>query len=302
MAVLVVTGTCAACRPKPPNNGPIEYVGGTDPHPGVPVDAIPAPTPPTSPRETEAEAIRLELATNIRKQIKSDPVGALLDLGLRVDDFDPIARTLHAKWRESNPERQPVAAPRLDLDVGASAAASPSPSGPRIQVRNGCILGDRTLLFHVAFDVAYSASQSHSAYKSRQLYQFKCELRDGMCSGMRLNLDELDAGGTLDAWDLDEIGPRAVLTATGSTFVVKWPTLRTFSLDLSRRYGVVRYVESGEGLVAGHVEGRAESVCDLGDVRTCSRDADCLPASECLGSHKCGSRLPQRPPAPPAKR
>jgi hypothetical protein len=237
MAVLVVTGTCAGCRPKPPNNGPIEYVGGTDPHPGVPVDAIPAPTPPTSPRETEAEAIRLA-----------------------------------------------------------------SPSGPRIQVKNECILGDGTLLFHVAFDVAYSASQSHSAYKSRQLYQFKCELRDGKCSGMRLNLDKLDAGGTLDAWDLDEIGPRAVLTATGSTFVVKWPTLRTFSLDLSGRFGVVRYVESGEGLLAGHVEGRAESVCDLGGVRTCSRDADCLPASECLGSHKCGSRLPQRPPAPPAKR
>jgi hypothetical protein len=35
--------TIGGCSPKAPNAGPIEYVGGTDPHPGVPQDPEPAP-------------------------------------------------------------------------------------------------------------------------------------------------------------------------------------------------------------------------------------------------------------------
>jgi hypothetical protein len=50
---LVVMVMLAGCPPRPPNTGPIEYVGGTDPHPGVPAD--PPPDPPVAPAELPSE-------------------------------------------------------------------------------------------------------------------------------------------------------------------------------------------------------------------------------------------------------
>lgn len=101
-------------------------------------------------------------------------------------------------------------------------------------------------------------------------------------------MKNVESGKPIDLADLDEMTD-AVLTTMGSTFVVKWGPLRTFSLDLSGEKGLVRYVESGEGLISGHVEGRAESKCDLSDVTRCSDDTDCLPKSKC-SSARCTPR------------
>ena len=179
----------------------------------------------------------------------------------------------------------------IAMVVLACAACSEADGAPRataaakVEVKNECLLGagrdDRAiLLFHVLFDVHYAATKASPAHTSRQVYQFKCGLDNGKCTGISLNLNGIDHGSPLGMMDLDEITD-AVVSTTGSTFTLKWPTLRTFSLDLSGRQGLVRYVESGEGLIAGHVEGRAESTCELTDVRMCSSDAGCVPTREC---------------------
>jgi hypothetical protein len=167
---------------------------------------------------------------------------------------------------------------------GAPRAAT----SQRIEVKNECLINNNTLLFHVLFDIDYAASSNSPAYKSRYIYQFKCNRTNRACSGVTMRLKNVDSGKPIDLADLDEV-TGAVLTTTGSTFVVKWGPLRTFSLDLSGEQGSVRYVESGEGLVSGHVEGRAESKCELRDATTCSDDTDCLPKSKCSRA-RCAHR------------
>ncbi|TMQ02766.1 MAG: hypothetical protein E6J91_50170 [Deltaproteobacteria bacterium] len=98
--MLVVSAIVASggCRPKTPNTGPIEYVGATDPHPGVPVDA-----PVKTERCGEGDRAVAELA-ELRAEVKTSPAGVLMRLGLTVDDLEPVARELYFKWREVHPE------------------------------------------------------------------------------------------------------------------------------------------------------------------------------------------------------
>jgi hypothetical protein len=120
------------CRSQPVNTGPIEYVGGTDRHPGVSSDAT-----PTRDRAAEREAARIELVTAIRTQIKTDPATAMLDLGLRVDDFESIAKALYVRWRATHSEPRPnplpppppVSAPKpAQVESGPPEPPGPAPN------------------------------------------------------------------------------------------------------------------------------------------------------------------------------
>jgi hypothetical protein len=73
MLMMLVAAT--GCPPKTPYNGPIEYVGGADPHPGVPVEQ-PAPA--------LAAASRCELVTAIAPL---EPFYGKLPAGTTEDEF-----------------------------------------------------------------------------------------------------------------------------------------------------------------------------------------------------------------------
>ena len=49
--------------------------------------------------------------------------------------------------------------------------------------------------------------------------------------------------------------------------------------DLAQK--TAKYVESGEGMLAGHTEGRGEVAIGVTDARRCQADSGCLPGFRC---------------------
>jgi len=173
------------------------------------------------------------------------------------------------------PEPGAPAAPAAKPPV--AAADKPVSS---VSVKNECMLGAGKVVVHVLMPIHYT---SPSPSDSRQLYQLSCGTEDGQCNGVVLDLDHVDAGKPIDVMDLNRLDGARVVTSTGSVATVQWGPLRTFTIDLQGQRGVVRYVESGEGAIAGHTEGRGEAECETIDGRRCADDAGCLPSKRCSG-------------------
>lgn len=80
------------------------------------------PADPVSPRCAAAERDSAMLA-DIRANLRTSPAVAMMQLGLSVDELEPIAHALYNRWRLAHPQtRTPAAAP---------AATAPPDSGAR---------------------------------------------------------------------------------------------------------------------------------------------------------------------------
>lgn len=94
LVAIVLTG----CPPKPVNNAPIEYVGGTDRHPGVPVGAG---SPPSEDRCTittqvaPLETFMGELPDDVTDaEVFTAALQFLVTTGSTIETRDPLARTI----------------------------------------------------------------------------------------------------------------------------------------------------------------------------------------------------------------
>jgi hypothetical protein len=164
--------------------------------------------------------------------------------------------------------------------AAAACTADAAPAGKakasRVEAKNECILSSDTLLAHALFPIHYSGERPHD---SRQLYQFKCDLATRDCRGASIDLDHVDAGRQLDVMDLNVLIGARISSVTGSVITVQWGPLRTFTFDLAQK--TAKYVESGEGMLAGHTEGRGEVAIGVTDARRCQADSGCLPGFRC---------------------
>ncbi len=150
------------------------------------------------------------------------------------------------------------------LSCGSESEASGGKRTATMRIKSDdvCIRSATRLGFQVLVNVNYSKGAG-SPYTSRQLFQFVCNIDDGTCEGITFDVDNLEGGGTIRLLDLNRADGGRIESQTGSTLVVKWGPLRTFTVDLAR--GKVAYVESGDGLL-GPVEGRGEASCKATDV------------------------------------
>jgi hypothetical protein len=97
---LVVIAVLSGCPPKTPNTGPIEYVGGTDRHPGVPVDA--GPDAPPCILTTEVAPLKMFFGTLPAGTSEDAAYNAVLQFfvaagGPGIQNQDPFPHTIITK-------------------------------------------------------------------------------------------------------------------------------------------------------------------------------------------------------------
>jgi hypothetical protein len=149
---------------------------------------------------------------------------------------------------------------------GGSRSCPPVPPAPEcahnlqlVEAKNECIRFEGKVAVHALFSVRYAEHPDEP--DSRQIYSILCDQTTKACVGQTLRLGAATKPVTIGILDIGAMDEARIIAETGNVVTIKWGPLRTFTADFST--GEIAFVESGEGLITGHTEGRAVAHCDV---------------------------------------
>ena len=167
---------------------------------------------------------------------------------------------------------------------GSPSSKQAALSAP-IQVSNECIRGAGKLLVHVALPMKYKPP--YEIISGRYLYQLVCLFETHKCHVIEVKLGGVDQGGKLGPWDLNQYLQVELAAPTGTTYVIKGPELKTFTVDLDK--GTVSLLESRYSVKD---VGKGFAGCQVQDFQQCTHDAECVKGHRCSNEEgKCRKRV-----------